>query len=161
MSPDDLLLQLRHPLPAERLAAARALDHAPQTSEVEHALRDASCTDPDAMVRKWSLHALGCMTCKPDGVCSADVVGAFVHALLHDRSAKVRRFAAGGMMWGQLGRDARIGDAFRNVLATSTEGILRERAATYLASGDVPRGDRPHREWIVDWQRRYDELLVA
>ena len=156
---DELLVQLRHPLPSERLAAARALDDVPQTPEVERALRDAATTDPDAMVRKWSLHALICEHCKPDGVCSVDVVGTMVHALLHDRSVKVRTFAAGGRMWDRSG-DQRVADAFGTVLATSPNRVLRERAAIFLASQDVPRGERVHREWAPVWQARIRELLT-
>ena len=156
---DQLLLQLRSPLQSERLAAARGVDDVPQSPEVERALRDAATSDPDAMVRKWSLHALICDHCKPDGVCSVDVVGTMVHALLHDRSVKVRTFAAGGLMWNRSG-DARVADAFRTVLSTSPNLVLRERAAIYLASQDVPRGERTHREWNPEWKRRIEELLT-
>ena len=153
-----MLDQLRSPLQPERLAASRALDDVPQSPEVERALRDTAITDPDAMVRKWSLHALICEHCKPDGVCSVDTVGTLVHALLHDRSVKVRKFAAGNLMWHQSG-DPRIADAFGSVLAASPNRVLRERAAIYLASQDVPRGERTHREWHPEWHARIEELL--
>jgi len=158
---DELLLQLRHPLQAERLAAARALDDVAQTPEIERALRTAAFDDPNPDVRRWSLHALGCAHCKPDGVCSTDVVGAFVHALLHDRSRKVRRFAAGCTMWSQLSQDDRLTSAFRTVLATSDDRVLRERAATYLAALELPRGDRPYREWLAEWEPRREALLAS
>jgi len=156
----QLLDQLRSPLQPERLAASRALDDVPQTPEVERALRDAAITDPDAMVRKWSLHALICEHCKPDGVCSVDTIGTLVHALLYDRSVKVRTFAAGNLMWHRSG-DPRIGAAFRTVLETSPNRVLRERAAIYLASQDVPRGERAHRDWHPEWHARIEELLAS
>jgi hypothetical protein len=124
MSETLLIRQLHYGCAEERLAAARALDHAPQSAEIDRALV--------VSMRKWSLHALGCATCKPDGVCSSDVVGSFVHALLHDRSGKVRKFATGMMMHGQLGTDDRVAEAFRAVLE-HPQRILRERAEWYLA----------------------------
>jgi hypothetical protein len=39
--------------------------------------------------------------------------------------------------------------------------VLRERAAAFLASLDVPRGERAHRDWHADWQRRLEELLAS
>jgi HEAT repeat protein len=131
MSTSELVRQLQDPSAEVRLAAARALDDVPQTVEVEQALLAAARHDHDPMVRKWSLHALGCTTCKPDGVCSTEVVSSFVDALRHDRNAKVRRFAAGMMMHGQLGTDDRIVEAFRAV-ADHPQRILRERAAWFL-----------------------------
>jgi hypothetical protein len=133
VDPEELLRTLRcHSDAKERERAARLLDHAPQTEAIEIALITAARSDTDPMVRKWSLHALGCATCKPDGTCSAQVVDLFVEALLHDRNAKVRRFAAGMMMHGQLGRDDRVTDAFRKV-SQHSQRILRERAEHYLA----------------------------
>ena len=157
---DELLEQLRSPLQPERLAAARLLDDIAQTPEVERALTDAGMSDPDPMVRKWSLHALVCTHCKPDGVCTTDVVGVLVHALVNDRSAKVRKFAAGLLMWNHDG-DLRIEAAFRTVLASSPQKLLRERAAIFLASRDLPRGERAHREWAPEWKRRIEELLAS
>lgn len=132
MSETLLIRQLHSGSAQDRLAAARALDHAPQSPEIDRALIEASRNDPDPMVRKWSLHAQGCATCKPDGVCSSDVVASFVHALLHDRSARVRRFAAGMMMHGQLGTDDRVVEAFRTVVG-HPQRIIRERAEWFLA----------------------------
>ena len=118
--------------PLERESAARALDHAPQSPEVERALIQAARADPHPMVRKWSLHALGCATCKPDGECSTEVVALFVDALLNDRNGKVRKFAAGMMMHGQLGRDDRVRSAFLAV-REHPQRVLRERADHFLS----------------------------
>lgn len=129
---EELLEALLHGTTAsERESAARALDHAPQSPEIEQALIDAARSDVDPMVRKWSLHGLACATCKPDGKCSSQVVSVFVEALLNDRSAKVRKFAAGSMMHGQLGRDIRIVDAFATV-REHPQRIPRERAEHFL-----------------------------
>jgi hypothetical protein len=51
-------------------------------------------------------------------------------------------------------------DAFRDVLATSPNRVLRERAAIFLASQDVPRGERAHREWAPEWRARIEEQLT-
>jgi hypothetical protein len=96
------------------------------------ALIAAARLDRDPMVRKWSLHALGCAHCEPDGTRSTDVVLLFVEALLNDRSGKVRKFAAGMMMHGQLGRDDRVVQAFRQV-RSHPQRVLRERAEHFLA----------------------------
>lgn len=130
---DELLRVLRQgPTASEREWAARALDHAPQSPEIEQALIDAARGDAAPMVRKWSLHGLACATCKPDGECSSQVVSIFVEALVKDRSAKVRKFAAGSMMHGQLGRDERVVAAFTSV-RQHPQRILRERAEHFLA----------------------------
>ncbi|MEN3272253.1 MAG: hypothetical protein V7636_1014, partial [Actinomycetota bacterium] len=54
----------------------------------------------------------------------------------------------------------RIEAAFRTVLASSPQKLLRERAAIFLASRDLPRGERTHREWHPEWKRRIEELLA-
>lgn len=132
MRVDELLVGLRDASTEIRLAAARGLDDVAQTPDVERALVAASRDDPDPRVRKWSLHALACAHCKPDGICSTDVVGVFVQALRNDRNGQVRRFAAGMMMHGQLGRDRRITDAFESV-RNHPQRILRERAEWFLS----------------------------
>lgn len=157
---DELIRDLRHPLPSVRFAAAAALDDIVQTPEIESALVEAS-RDPDAKVRRAALHSLSCGHCKPDGCLAPVAVDVLVDTLLHDRSIRLRRWVAGVTMWGQVGGGERMIEAYREVLATTEDPTLRERAATFLASCDVPRGERAHREWIVDWQRRFDVLLAA
>jgi HEAT repeat protein len=140
VTPEELIEDLRHGSRDVRLSAARSLDDVSQSSEVERALIASSHDDPDPMVRKWCLHALGCKTCKPDGVCSTDVVGVFVEALQRDRSGKVRRFAAGMMMHGQLGTDERIVRAFQAVLG-HPQRVVRERAEWFLSRYASGPGD--------------------
>jgi hypothetical protein len=81
--------------------------------------------------------------------------------MLHDRHGGVRRACAGVLMWGQHGTDSRVTEAFRTVLATETNRVMRERAATFLASLDVPRGDLPFRDWVGPWRARMADLLAA
>lgn len=160
MSVEDLLRQLRDPDPKVRLLAAAGLDDVLATPEIEHALRDAA-RDPDAKVRRAAMHALTCAHCKPDGCLAPEAVDVVVDALLHDPSIRNRRWAAGVTMWRQSGSGERLVDAYRETLATSDDRVLRERAATFLASCEIPKGDRPHREWIAEWQPRFEALLSA
>ena len=156
----DLLDQLRDPDPKVRVLAAAALDDVPSTPEIEQALRDAA-RDVDAKVRRTALHSLTCLHCKPDGCLAPSAIDVLVDALLHDRSLGVRRWAAGVTMWGQAGRSDAMIAAHREVLATSDDRLLRERAATFLASCDIPKGDRAHRDWYPEWRVRFDALLGA
>jgi hypothetical protein len=133
MSQDELLDQLRHPLPTVRFAAAAALDDLLQTPAIERALLEAA-RDPDARVRRAALHSLSCAHCKPDGCMAPAAVDVLIDTLLHDRSIRLRRWAAGVTMWGQVGRSAALVDAYRAVLATSDDRVLRERAETFLAA---------------------------
>jgi hypothetical protein len=136
------------------------LDHAPHDERIEHALVEAA-SDRNKKVRKAALHALSCARCKPDGCLTTDGVGTLVDAMLHDRSYGVRRNAAGALMWGQHGETETVTKAFRAVLKSETDAELRKRAAWALARQEVPRGDRPFKEWIPDWMARASELSAA
>ena len=160
VSIEDLLLQLRDADPELRLRAAVELDDVLATPEVEQGLREAA-TDVNAKVRRAALHALACAHCKPDGCLAPAAIDIVIDALLHDRSIANRRWAAGITMWGQCGRSESMIAAHREVLATSADRVLRERAATFLASCEIPKGERPHREWLADWQPRFEALLSA
>lgn len=158
----DAIDQLLHGLfvgtPLIRSGCAAVLDHAPQHERIVRALVQAT-GDPDWKVRKGALHSLSCGHCKPDGCLPPMAIGTLVHGMLRDPDARVRMFCAGVMMWGQAGRSDDITAAFRTVLATSPNRKLRERAATYLASHDVPRGSASHREWHPRWHQRQRQLL--
>jgi HEAT repeat protein len=156
----DLLDQLGDPDPELRRLAAVALDDVLATPEIERALRDAA-RDRDAKVRRAALHSLVCAHCKPDGCLAPSAIDIVIDALLHDPSIRNRRWAAGVTMWQQAGASVRLVDAYRHVLSNDTDRVLRERAATFLASLDVPRRERAHREWHPHWQRRYEELLAS
>ena len=158
-SRDALLTGLLDERPLVRAGCAAALDHADQDDVVEVALRRAG-TDADARVRHMALHALSCAPCKPDGCLVDDSVALLVEALLHDPSIRNRRRVAGELMWGQHGRTPAITAAFARILAEDTDQKLRHRAATYLASNDIPREDRPYREWVAEWNGRIEELEV-
>lgn len=160
MPVEELLVQLRDPDPLIRFAAAAALDDVPATPEIERALVDAS-GDADARVRRAAMHSLSCAHCKPDGCLGPAAVDVLVDALLHDPSIRNRRWAAGVTMWNQVGQSDRLVAAYREVMASADDRILRERAAAFLANHDVPRGDRGYREWLADWRPRYDELLAS
>ena len=142
-----------------RASAAAVLDHAEQDAGVEEALR-AATSDPDARVRDAAFHSLACTHCKPDGCIVDESVDVLVHGLLHDPSVRVRRKIAGDLMWQQHGAGPSVVDAFRLLLHDGDE-VLRDRAATFLASVDVPRSSAPYREWLPTWQRRKGELLAG
>jgi len=143
-----------------RASAAAVLDHAEQDAAVEQALRAAS-RDTDARVRDSAFHSLSCGHCKPDGCLADDAVDLLVDGMLHDPSVRVRRKLAGGMMWGQQGRRPPIVEAFREILTTDTDLVLRDRAATFLATGDVPRHGSHYREWLPAFTLRKAELLTT
>jgi hypothetical protein len=157
---DELLVQLSSPLRDVRLAAAAALDDVAATETIERALV-AATRDPDAKVRRAAMHSLSCAHCKPDGCLGPAAVDVLIDALLHEPSIRNRRWAAGVTMWQQVGAGHALTAAFREVLATSSDAVLRERAATFLASVEVPRGDRPHRDWQAAWLPRFEELLAS
>jgi HEAT repeat protein len=157
---DELLEQLRSPLRDVRLAAAVALDDVAATEKIEQALRDAA-RDPDAQVRRAAMHSLSCAHCKPDGCLGPAAVDVLVDALLHDPSIRNRRWAAGVTMWSQVGASRALVAAYREVLASSSDRVLRERAATFLASLELPRGDRPYQEWLAVWEPLKDALLAS
>ena len=142
----------------ERAGGAAVLDHAEQDEVVERALV-AAAHDVDARVRRSALHSLACARCKPDGCLADDSLELLVDALLHDPSIRLRRKIAGELMWGQHGRGESVVAAFAHLLDASDDQALRQRAATFLASCDVPRDSMPHREWIGAWRRRIAELL--
>lgn len=145
------------PNPHVRDACAAVVDHAVQDGQTEAALRRAT-RDPDARVRFSALHSLSCVHCKPDQCVAADVVELLVDALLHDPSVRLRRKVAGTLMWGQAGRGHVVRGAFTLILATEGDKVLRERAATFLASCELPREGRRYRDWLPEWKARIAEL---
>ena len=92
---------------------------------------------------------------------TTDGVGTMVEAMPHDRSYGVRRNAAGQLMWGQHDNAETVTSAFRDILDRDTDSELRKRAAWALARNEVPRGNRPLKEWIPDWLARVKELAAA
>ncbi len=158
-SQDALLLGLLDERPMVRAGCAAALDHADQDDIVEAALRRAG-SDSDARVRKQALHALSCAPCKPDGCLVEDSVTVLVDAMLNDPSIRNRRRIAGELMWGQHGRTPEITAAFARILAEDSDQKLRHRAATYMASNELPRDGRRYGEWIGEWTERIAELEV-
>ena len=157
-SVDALLEGLKSGPPSVRRWCALVLDHAPHDARIEEALR-AATKDRTRKVRRAALHALACAPCKPDGCLTTDGVGFLVDGLLNDRSLRVRRGCAGELMWGQAGRSDRISAAFRAILKTDADPVLRERAAIFLAWSEVPRSDRPFAEWHEEWRQRIGDLV--
>lgn len=146
--------------PMVRAGCAAALDHADQDDVVEEALRQVT-KDRDARVRHMALHALSCAPCKPDGCLVDDSVAILVDALLHDPSIRNRRRVAADMMWGQHGRTPSITAAFAQILAEDTDQKLRHRAATYMASKELPREGRHYGEWVTEWSERVTDLEAS
>lgn len=158
-SRDALLGGLLDERPMVRAGCAAALDHADQDDIVEAALRRAG-SDNDARVRKQAFHALSCAPCKPDGCLVEDSVTVLVDAMLNDPSIRNRRRIAGELMWGQHGRTAEVTAAFARILAEDSDQKLRHRAATYMASNELPREGRRYGEWVGEWTERIAELEV-
>ena len=156
-SRDALLDGILDQRPMVRAGCAAALDHTEQDDIVEIALRRAG-HDRDARVRDVALHSLACARCKPDGCLVDDSLDLLVDALLHDPSIRIRRKIAGGLMWAQHGRTAPLTSAFAKILAEDTDRVMRHRAATYLASNDVPRDDKRFGDWVGPWQARIVQL---
>ncbi|MBA2608885.1 MAG: hypothetical protein H0U92_08110 [Actinobacteria bacterium] len=146
VSRDALLRGMLDDKPMVRAGCAAALDHADQNDIVEEALRLAA-RDQDARVRNMALHSLSCAPCKPDGCLVDDSVAILVDALLNDPTIRNRRRVAGELMWGQHGRTPEITAAFTQILADDTDQKLRHRAASYLASTELPREGRHYGEW--------------
>lgn len=157
-SVEALLRGLFQGPPLVRDGCAAILDHAPHDARIESALLAASA-DPDWRVRKSALHSLSCAACKPDGCLTTDGIGALVSSMLGDPDSRVRMMCAGSMMWGQAGRSERVVAAFRHVLATSRNPKMRERAATFLASTELPKDSMPYREWAPKWEARIAALV--
>jgi len=156
---DALLDGLRHGPPSVRRWCAVVLDHAPHDERIEQALVEAA-SHRNKKVRKAALHALSCARCKPDGCLTTDGVGTLLEAMLQDRSYGVRRSSAGALMWGQHGDTETVTSAFRAVLDRETDGELRKRAAWAVARHEVPRGDRPFKDWIPVWLARATDLAA-
>jgi HEAT repeat protein len=154
---DAVLRGLTHGSPPVRAACAAILDHAPHDERVERALL-AALEDSHWRVRKAVLHALSCAECKPDGCLTTDGVGALVDRMLNDPDRRVRLMCAGSLMHGQAGREQRITEAFRRVLATSTNVTMRHRAAFYLAALELPRDEGTHGAWLAAFEQRIVEL---
>lgn len=158
-SRDVLLDGLLSDRPMVRAGCAAALDHSDQDDVVEQALRKA-VADNDARVRHMAQHALSCTPCKPDGCVVEDSVDLLLDAMLHDTSIRNRRRIAADFMWGQHGRTPQITAVFAQILAEDTDQKLRHRAATYLASNELPREGRHYGEWLGEFSSRVNDLEV-
>jgi hypothetical protein len=91
---EEAIAGLRHPDPSVRIRWAKHLDHHFDPAALPALIENL--THPNARVRQWSLHALGCDQCK-EGSCRPDegqVVLLAIDRLLTDRSRYVRQAAA-------------------------------------------------------------------
>lgn len=136
-SPDRtaLLDAVSDPDPAVRFWACRLLDH----HELDYVIATrmlSALNDPNKKVRWAALHTLGCEACKPDDSesWSVDVVGINVDRLRNDRSLRVRRAAAAGLMF-QRPMERRVRRAFGQVLRDESDPELRGKAERALAHG--------------------------
>ncbi|GAA2757720.1 HEAT repeat domain-containing protein [Actinopolymorpha rutila] len=145
-SPRDRLAQLDRaalleavsdPDPAVRYWACRLLDHHELDTTIANRML-AAVEDRNKKVRQAALHTLACEACKPDdSACfPIDVVGVVLGKLRGDRSLRVRRAAAGLMMW-KNPMEPRILRAFRRVLRDETDPILRSKAEKALHFSSV------------------------
>jgi HEAT repeat protein len=98
---------LGHPYWRVRHMSARLLDDLPLDADTVTALLEVAGSDPHRKVRAQAYHAAGCEACKPDDapLCQFDSM-AMVQQMLQDRSLRVRRGAATGLLI-----EAVVGDA--------------------------------------------------
>jgi len=131
-----LLQAVSHPDPAMRYWACRLLDH--------HELDDAVATrmlaalsDKNKKVRQAALHTLGCEACKPSDSESIplDIVGISLEVMRSDRSLRVRRAAAAGLMW-QHPMERRVRRAFHRMQRDESDPELLSKAERAIFFAD-------------------------
>lgn len=133
---NGLLEAVSDPDPAVRYWACRLLDHHDLDRTVATRML-AAMSDPNKKVRAAALHTLGCEACKPEGgeTFSIDIVGVLLDSIRNDRSLRVRRSAAAGLMW-KHPMERRVRRAFHRVLRDETDPEMvskAERALAYAA----------------------------
>lgn len=136
---NTLLEAVSDPDPAVRYWACRLLDHHELDLVVAQRML-AAMNDKNKKVRAAALHTLACEACKPEGseCFPIDVVGVALEALRTDRSLRVRRSAAGTVMW-QTPLEPRVRRAFHRVLRDETDRVLRSKAERALARAESLR----------------------
>jgi HEAT repeat protein len=126
---------LDHPHWRVRHMSARLLDDLALDEETVQVLLHVAHNDSHRKVRAQAYHAAGCEPCKPDGtVCEFDKV-AMVLDELADRSLRVRRGGASGLLFAAVLGDAddpRIRRALADA-AVDPDAIIAGRAARALA----------------------------
>jgi HEAT repeat protein len=140
----ELLRAVSDPDAMVRLWACRLLDHHELDAEVANRMV-AALSDPNKKVRAAALHTLACEACKPDGseCFPIDVVGVAIQAMRDDRSLRVRRAAAGTLMWRRGPMEPRTRRAFHRVLRDEIDPGLRGRAELALSRADRARAESP------------------
>ena len=143
---------LTHPHWRVRHMACRLLDDRPLCPDLLEQLRGVALTDPNKRVRRQAWHAVTCEPCKPDGADLSGGVGPLdaVAAELRDRSLRVRRGGATGLMVAAFGDDPdvdRINPLIRHVLEGESDETMvrRARRARQALESQRARGSWPSR----------------
>src|SRR5262249_54498982 len=124
---------LTHPYWRVRHMSCRLLDDLPLDADLLGELRSLALTDPNKRVRHQAWHAVTCRPCKPDGV-DLPFEGAPLSAIaaeLRDRSLRVRRGGATGLLFAAVAADPdidRTNDLIDLVLRTETDETIVTRA---------------------------------
>ncbi|MCH8025434.1 MAG: HEAT repeat domain-containing protein [Chloroflexi bacterium] len=137
---------MRHPEPPVRRGCVDFLDHHADDDCVND-LRQVALYDPIPKVRRFAVHALGCVRCKASPL-DADLIEFFAMvAARSDESAKVRREAIYALS--HLPQDSRAAAALRLVLEQETDQELRKAAHRVLRLHDPE-----YRRWTDEQARQ-------
>ena len=118
--------------------SCRLLDDLPLDEAVVHELMALARTDENKRVRHQAWHAATCTACKPAGVdlaCGSDPL-TVVTEELQDRSLRVRRAGATGLLFSAVAPDAdvaRLRELVDRVLSTETDDTIVARAKRTFA----------------------------
>jgi hypothetical protein len=124
---------LTHPHWRVRHMSCRLLDDRRLCPDLLEQLRGVALSDPNKRVRRQAWHAVTCEPCKPDGAdlsCRGGPLDA-IAAELRDRSLRVRRGGASGLMFAAFADDPdvdRINPLIKHVLETESDETMVRRA---------------------------------
>lgn len=140
---------LQHPEPTVRRGCVDFLDHHADDGCADD-LQRVALQDPIPKVRRFAVHALGCVRCKASPL-NIDLIEFFAMvAARSDESAKVRREAIYALS--DQPEDSRAAAALRLVLEQETEQELRKAAHRVLRLHD------PEYRRVTDEQARQASL---
>ena len=124
---------LRHPEPPVRRGCVDFLDHHADEGCADD-LRRVALHDPIPRVRRFAVHALGCVRCKASPL-DIDLIEFFAEVVARsNESAKVRREAIYALS--QQPQDSRATAVLRRVLEQETDQELRKAAHRVLRLHD-------------------------
>jgi len=123
---------LTHPYWRVRHMSCRLLDDLPLDADLLGELWSLASTDPNKRVRRQAWHAVTCAPCKPDGLdLSFEVALSAISAQLRDRSLRVRRGGATGLLFAAVAANPdvdRTHELIELVLRTETDETIVTRA---------------------------------